>query len=372
MIDPSLADNKHIEVWKIKRLIMNLNNCKGNGTSMVSLILPPKEQMTRINKMLTEEFGTAQNIKSSKTKSSVSAAITSTKERLKLYKNTPPNGLVIYCGIILLEDGKTEKRVTFDFEPFRPINEFLYRCDTRFHTEPLQSLLQDDDKFGFIIVDGSGAVYATLQGNTREILQKIQVELPKKHGRGGQSSVRFARIREEKRHNYLTKVAELATTHFIKDDKPTVTGLILAGSANFKNDLFESDHFDKRLKPIVVKVVDIQYGGENGFNQAIQLSADALSNVKFVAEKQLISKFFENIDRDTGMIVFGVQDTIRALESGALERMILFEDLEVNRYEIKNPVKGTTIVQNLNKAQEKDPRYFKDAESGVDLEVVNV
>jgi peptide chain release factor subunit 1 len=67
-------------------------------------------------------------------------------------------------------------------------------------------LLDTDPPFGFIIVDGSGALYATLQGNTREILHKFSVELPKKHGRGGQSSVRFARLRLEKRHNYLRKV----------------------------------------------------------------------------------------------------------------------------------------------------------------------
>jgi peptide chain release factor subunit 1 len=70
-------------------------------------------------------------------------------------------------------------------------------------------LLADDEKFGFVVVDGNGALFATLQGNSREILQKITVELPKKHRKGGQSSVRFARLREEKRHNYLRKVAEL-------------------------------------------------------------------------------------------------------------------------------------------------------------------
>jgi hypothetical protein len=31
-------------------------------------------------------------------------------------------------------------------------------------------------------------------------------------------------------------------------------------------------------------------GGENGFNQAIELSGETLSNVKFVMEKRLISK----------------------------------------------------------------------------------
>jgi len=45
-----------------------------------------------------------------------------------------------------------------------------------------------------------------------------------------------------------------------------VVGLILAGSANFKNELMQSDLFDKRLVPIVCKIVDVSYGGENGLN----------------------------------------------------------------------------------------------------------
>jgi peptide chain release factor subunit 1 len=78
----------------------------------------------------------------------------------------------------------------------------------------------------------------------RKILHKFSVELPKKHGRGGQSSVRFARLRLEKRHNYLRKVAEMATSCFIENDRPNVIGLILAGSADFKTDLQKSDMFD--------------------------------------------------------------------------------------------------------------------------------
>lgn len=35
-------------------------------------------------------------------------------------------------------------------------------------------------------------------------------------------------------------------------------------------------------------MVDISYGGENGFNQAIELAAESLANVKFIQEKKLI------------------------------------------------------------------------------------
>ena len=69
---------------------------------------------------------------------------------------------------------------------------------------------------------------------------------------------------------------------FISNDKPNCSGLILAGSADFKTELSQSDMFDSRLQVFddelfklkliffqakIIKLVDISYGGENGFNQ---------------------------------------------------------------------------------------------------------
>ena len=64
-------------------------------------------------------------------------------------------------------------------------------------------------------MDGNGTLFGTLCGSHREILHKFTVDLPKKHGRGGQSSQRFARIRMEKRLAYVKKVAEIAVQMFI-------------------------------------------------------------------------------------------------------------------------------------------------------------
>lgn len=63
-------------------------------------------------------------------------------------------------------------------------------------------------------------------------------------GRGGQSALRFARLRMEKRHNYVRKVAETAVQLFVSNDKVNVAGLVLAGSADFKTELSQSDMFD--------------------------------------------------------------------------------------------------------------------------------
>merc|ERR1712152_14899 len=110
--------------------------------------------------------------------------------------------------------------------------------------------------------DGNGALFGTLQGNTKDVLHKFTVDLPKKHGRGRQSALRFARLRMEKRHNYVRKVAELAVQMYITADEPNVSGLVLAGSADFKSELHTSDMFDRRLARIVIKTVDVSYGGE--------------------------------------------------------------------------------------------------------------
>ena len=48
----------------------------------------------------------------------------------------------------------------------------------------------------------------------------------------------------EKRHNYVRKVAEVATEMFVSNDKVYITGLILAGSADYKIELSQSDMFD--------------------------------------------------------------------------------------------------------------------------------
>jgi len=274
----------------------------------------------------------------------------------------------IYCGTILTDDNK-EKKVNIDFEPFKPINTSLYLCDNKFHTEALSELLESDDKFGFIVMDGNGCLFGTLAGNTREILHKFSVDLPKKHGRGGQSALRFARLRLEKRHNYVRKVAEVAGQMFLSNDKVNVQGIVLAGSADFKNDLHQSDIFDQRLVAKVMKTVDVSYGGENGFNQAIELSADALANVKFIQEKKLISQYFEQISQDTGKYCFGVGDTLKGLEMGAIETLIVYEDLATSRYTLKHSQTAEESIVHLSEEEAKDPKHFV-ASDGVELEVV--
>jgi len=308
----------------MKKMMERLGQARGNGTSMITLLIPPGTQVSQISRLLTEEYGTATNIKSRVNRLSVLEAITSAQQRIKMYNFFPKNGLVLFCGTMMTEEGK-EKKVTIDFEPFRPLHTSLYMCDNRFHCEALSDLLEDDEVFGFVIVTGDGCLIATVQGSDKTILHQMSVDLPKKHNKGGQSSVRFARLRQEARHHYLRKVAELVGQYFIREEKCWPKGIILAGFADFKDELRDSALLDARVKANVLATVDISYSGMAGLQQAIQQSTEVIAQSRMVQEKVLLQSFFHEIAMDTGKYAFGVADVISALEQGAVEILLVNE-----------------------------------------------
>lgn len=351
-----------IEKLKIKRLLKKINSYKGNGTSMITLIIPPKSQINIYKDMLTTEYGTASNIKSRVNRLSVLSAITSTQYILKMYKQVPFHGLVIFSGTVSLDDGK-EKKINIHFEPFKPINAKKYVCDNKFHTEDLTELFTDDKSFAFIIIDGNGCLYSTVSGNNKNNLYKFSVQLTSKTRRGGQSALRFSRLRDEQRHEYIKKVAELSNKFFIENNKPNVDGIIIAGSANFKNVLYENSLFDDRLKKIVISIIDVSYGMENGLNQAINSSQTILSNLKLMNEKKILEEYNNNIIKDNGKYCFSIDLTIKALEMGAVEKLIIWENLEIDRFELQyiddsNEIKTDVIYLDKNK-QKKEKYFFK-------------
>ena len=346
-----------IQLFKMKRMLKSLEDSRGDGTSMVTILIPPGDAIFKIRQKLVDELGTASNIKNRVNRQSVEAALTSAIQKLSLYNTTPPNGLCIFCGIVLDSEGK-EKKLMADIEPIKPLQQSLYVCDRRFHVDPLKDLLETNEKFGFIIMDGQGCLYGLVAGNSKQILHKFSVDLPKKHNKGGQSSIRFARLRVEARHNYVTKVGELAVQHFIPDGaEPNVTGLILAGSAEFKNVLATSDQLDIRLRSIVLGIYDICYGGEEGFNQTIKMSTDLLKDVRLVREQELLQKLMDMISSG-GSCAFGIKETMVAWEAGAIDTLILWDELNVFRCVMK-PKEGDEIIQYYTEYQLEKAEHLK-------------
>ena len=57
-----------------------------------------------------------------------------------------------------------------------------------------------------------------------------------------------------------------------------------------------------------------------------------------------VGKYFDEISQDTGKYCFGVVDTLKALEMGAVEILIVWENLEIMRYLLKNHSADGTLL----------------------------
>lgn len=339
---------------------------------MVSLLAPPTEDLPALCQLLAQEATQAACIKSRVNRQAVQTAITLAASRVQQYgRQMPQNGLCVYAGEAY-EDGKLQ-RVVVSFSPCRPVANFLYSCDGRFHVDEVRALLAPEDTFGFMVMDGKGVLFATLCGSHRRVLYRQTVDLPAKHGRGGQSSVRFARLREEARHNYVHIVAEHCVRLFIDQttNMPNVRGIVFAGSAEFKDVLSQSDLLDPRVRKAIVKTVDIAYGMEQGLQQAIELSADVLRDVRLLRDAASIRDFLDHVARDTKRVAYGLVDVVRCIEMGAAGSLLVWEDYAYDRVVYRTP-DGTQHIGFRNRRTGGEPIFVDqgDYQVGPDDEVV--
>ena len=96
-----------------------------------------------------------------------------------------------------------------------------------------------------------------------------------------------------------------------------------------KDKLVESKYLDYRIKPAIMCVLTVSYGGLAGFDEAIAAAASQLSNIELVEEQNLLKRFFSEIAQNTGLVCYGPGDTFLAQQMGALETLIISEQCQV-------------------------------------------
>lgn len=198
------------------------------------------------------------------------------------------------------------------------------------------AVLEDERVFGVLVVDGNGALYGTLNGTAKHTLYSFKVELQSKSKAGGQSALRFNRLRREQRHNYERLVCETAFKQFWDPitERSRIEGLIIAGSAEFKQTVADSTLLDMRLKKLIVGVLDIQYGVEAGFNEAITQAGSLLSGLKLTDEAQLVSRWMTELSIGSAKVIFGLNETLQAYDAGVVTDLMVWGSLTEIRYTI--------------------------------------
>ncbi len=302
---------------------------EGRGTELVSLYVPPGRQISEVVSMLKQEYGTASNIKSTTTRKNVQDAIVKVQQRLKLFKEVPENGLVIFCGAIPQNGPGSERIETYVILPPEPVQVYLYRCDSRFHTEYLQEFLKAKETYGIIVIDANATTYATLRGRRLEIMEKITSGVPGKFRAGGQSARRFERQREAKLLTYFKRIGEHADKIFVPISD--LKGLIIGGPGPTKYDFQKGSYLHYTLKDKIMATIDTAYVDEQGVEEVVERSPEVLRHIRYVEEKRIMQGFLYEIGHDTGLATYGENEVRQNLKSGIVKTLLLSEGLDMVR-----------------------------------------
>lgn len=320
---------------ELKKIISDLEKIKGRHTELVTLYIPAGYNINEISSFLTIERNEASNIKSKSTRKNVQSALERIQRRIKDINKLPENGLAFFSGNISQDESKVNIQL-WEIEPPHKIVSRIYRCDKEFVLEPLREMLKEKKFYGIISIDRSEAVIGIAKSKGIEILAKIESQVPGKQSAGGQSQMRFARIREGLYHSFLKEVADKAMNLLmakIKDEE--LMGIILSGPGYAKDDLADKNYLNEELKKKIVARINTGYAGEDGLREVEAEIPRIMKEAEISKEKIALQKFLENLGKENGLSIYGLDNVLKAVEMGVAEKVLVHGKVRMDFIKIK-------------------------------------
>ncbi len=348
---------------RLKDLVEELEKVRGRHTELVSVYVPAGYNFNKVVEQIRNEQSTAQNIKSKTVRKNVTGALEKILQHMRLYRQTPENGVAIFAGNVSDREGVTDLEL-WAIEPPEKLNQRLYRCDQAFILDPLKEMIREREIYGIIVLDKSEADIGLLHGKKIQHLKHLESLVPGKTEAGGWSQQRYARIREGLLNDFLKKVGEVASAKL--GESKDLLGIIIGGPGPIKDQFNDGKFLKYSLKKKILGTVNTSYTGHPGIEEAVNRSEDLIADASVMKEKKILNRFFTELGKDTGLAVYGLKEVVRSLRGGVLEMLLLSEDFDWKKTMFRCPKCGEETEEILNKDQ-LDERKCR--ECGETLEV---
>ncbi len=333
-----------VQRQKLRKVIKELETYRGRHTELVSVYIPAGYDIVKIINHLAQEQGTAENIKSTATRKNVIDALERMIQHLRLYKRTPENGLAAFSGNVAEREGQSDVQV-WSIEPPMPLKIRIYRCDKEFVLEPLIDMLDIKEVYGLIVMDRREADVAVLKGKAIIPTFTLSSNVPGKYKTGGQSAHRFAENRELAAKEFYHRIADHVKEKFFEMEG--LKGIIVGGPGPTKYEFVDGDFLVTDLKKKVIGIKDLSYTGQFGLQELLEKSQDVLAKEEVAEEKKIMNQFFELLAKKPGMVSYGHIQVENLIDIGAVETLLLSEELEdseIERLTEKAASKGTKVM----------------------------
>lgn len=330
--------------YKLKKFVKEMELYRGRHTELVSVYIPEGYDLNKVMNHLSQEAGTATNIKSTSTRKNVCDALEKMIQHLRIFKQTPQNGLAAFAGNVAENEGQTDFKVV-SIEPPVPLKIRIYRCDKQFVLEPLAELVEDKETYGLVVMDRREGDIAFLRGKSITKGSRARSNVPGKTRAGGQSSQRFERLRDGAAKDFYKKLADMMKAEFL--GKESLKGIIVGGPGPTKYDFVDGNFITNEVKKKIVAIKDLSYTGPFGLQELVDKSQDVLAEEDIANEKKSMIKFFELLATKPGMVSYGEKEVMNNVKNGVVDLVLISEAADeklIEQFE-QEAVRFGTVVQ---------------------------
>jgi peptide chain release factor subunit 1 len=219
-------------------------------------------------------------------------------------------------------------------EPPDPIITYRYHCDSSFLLGPLEEMLADKKTFGLIVLDRREAAIGILKGKYVEPLKHLTSTVPGKQRKGGQSSHRFQQLRLIAIHDFYGRIGESANDAFLTIDPKDLQGILVGGPSPTKEEFVDGGFLHHELQHKILDALDVSYTDESGLYELVDAAQERLLDLEVTQDKLIMRRFMKELVSDKGLAAYGEKEVRHNLELGAVEVLLLSEDLRKTRAKI--------------------------------------
>jgi peptide chain release factor subunit 1 len=342
------------EKYAFKRLLDDLRSKVGRGTELISLYIPHDKQISDVMAQLREEYGQASNIKSRVTRLNVQSALDSAMSKVRLIPKAPENGVVIFIGSIDIGSNRTDM-YSAALEPPEPITTYRYHCDSSFLLSPLEEMLAEKKTFGLIVLDRREATIGILRGKRIEPIKHMTSTVPGKQRKGGQSSHRFQQLRLIAIHDFYKRIGESANEAFLSIDAKDLEGILIGGPSPTKEEFVEGVFLHHELQKKILDALDVSYTDESGLHELVENAQERLLDLELTQDKLVMRRFLKELVSDKGLAAYGEKEVRHNLDLGAVDTLLLSEDLRKTRAKIVCANKNCDFTESQTRTSSSPP-----------------
>jgi peptide chain release factor subunit 1 len=208
--------------------------------------------------------------------------------------------------------------------PPKKITISKYICGKSFDLDYLLEMYKEEKIYGCSIITGELCKnYKITKSGTYigyQQLDKLSTKLQKKQKKGGQSSVRIARIGLEKRELYKDKIVDNIINSYLVDNKTKciVSVLILAGNASLKSEIANDERI-KQFFTIPIIILDTESINVAEIYERAKLDILRIDEIdSFTVVEEITDLMRTNDER----LLYGIDEVMNGLENYEVEKVI--------------------------------------------------